>query len=248
VQVNLRPEADNAAWMLYRRPHPLPGSAWIEGDQTAGGVLDLPLAPPAERPRTQWLEWVIPPGATSMRVPLANGVEATLWVDGEETQIPAVVGLQGGAARRAVMKCVSRELGGGLLTGPVTYELAEGVLRTGSWLGQGLRSYSGAIVQRQRFDVDRVEKDATIDLGRVRGTVEAKLNGTSLGVRFMQPYRFATRGLLRPGANELELTVTNTLLNHLSTWSPSRWWSPDQLECGVAGPVRLIVSSTRDGS
>ena len=33
--------------------------------------------------------------------------------------------------------------------------------------------------------------------------------------------------------------VTNTLANFLSTWSPTRWWSPDQLECGILGPVRL---------
>lgn len=74
----------------------------------------------------------------------------------------------------------------------------------------------------------------------MRGTVEAKINGIRVGVRFMSPDRFEVPdGVLRMGENTIELLVTNTLVNHLSTWSPSRWWSPDQLECGVLGPVRL---------
>ena len=39
--------------------------------------------------------------------------------------------------------------------------------------------------------------------------------------------------------NELELLVTNTLANFLSTWSPPRGWAKDQLDCGVFGPVTV---------
>jgi hypothetical protein len=79
-----------------------------------------------------------------------------------------------------------------------------------------------------------------LDLGRVRGTVEARLNGRGLGIRCLSPYRFEITEHVKLGVNELELLVTNTLANHLSTWSPTRWWSPDQLEAGVFGPVRVV--------
>ena len=55
----------------------------------------------------------------------------------------------------------------------------------------------------------------------------------------MPPYRFDISKHLLRGENELELLVTNTLANFLSTWSPTRGWSPDQFECGVFGPVRI---------
>jgi hypothetical protein len=83
-----------------------------------------------------------------------------------------------------------------------------------------------------------------LDLGRVRGTVEAFINGQSAGVRFMSPYRFDLAELASAGDNHIELVVTNTLVNHISTWSPTRWWSPDQLDCGVFGPVTIRYSET----
>src|SRR4030095_11070980 len=97
---------------------------------------------------------------------------------------------------------------------------------------------------KQRFAIDRTDTkgrdpfpSAWLDLGRVRGTVEAWLNGQHLGSRFLPRYRFHLGTHLQSGENHLELLVTNTLANFLSTWSPTRGWSPDQFECGVFGPV-----------
>jgi hypothetical protein len=96
---------------------------------------------------------------------------------------------------------------------------------------------------RQSFTLDDdAPANAILDLGKVRGSVEAHLNGRALGARFMPPYRFELRDALKPGANELMLLVTSTLANFLSTWSPTSGWSPDQLECGVFGPVTLAAS------
>jgi hypothetical protein len=244
VTVHLRPEPENAAWSLYRRPHPLPAARWIEGDAPAA-VLELPLLPPEGVERQQWFEWTVAPGATTMSLPVSNADRPKLWVDGEAVTIRdrARISLpeNAGRPRTARLAVHSRQLGGGVFTRPVTYTFGRGTLRTGSWLGQGLRSYSGAVRMRQRFNLEEIgDGSLTLDLGRVRGTAEATLNGRTVGVRFMAPYRFELpASSLQQGENELELLVTNTLVNHMSTWSPSRWWSPDQLECGVMGPVTL---------
>lgn len=240
VAILSRPEPENAAWGLYRRPHPLPGTCWLEGPQS-GAVLDIKLCPPLGESHRQWLEWRIPPGAIAMRLPVANHNSLSLWIDGlkQDVKDPLRILLPGGRSRRAILAIDSCEWGGGLFHAPVTYEWAEegGVLYTGSWLEQGLRSYSGAIRMRQRLQL--TGNESTLDLGQVRGTVQALINGKSVGVRFMSPYRFSVSDAIHSGENEIELVVTNTLANHLSTWSPSRWWSIDQLECGVMGPVKI---------
>jgi hypothetical protein len=54
-----------------------------------------------------------------------------------------------------------------------------------------------------------------------------------------RPWQFDLSAHARPGENRIDLLITNMLANHLSTWSPTTWWSPDQLECGVLGSVTL---------
>jgi len=176
-----------------------------------------------------------------MHVPLVDVENGTLWVDGDELKLADRIRLDAGPSkpRRAVLRVASRQLGGGVFAGPVTYELGVGILSTGSWVPQGLRSYSGSVRMKQTIELPDVNR-ATLDLGHVRGTAECFVNGKSVGVRFIAPYRFDLSALARAGANELELVVTNTLANHMSTWRPTRVWSPDQLECGIFGPVRLI--------
>jgi hypothetical protein len=243
VQLYSKQEHDGGAWHLYRRPHPLLRTSWLEGPQPPV-VLDLPIVPPCNVPEDQTFEWTIPPGALVMHLRLHADVEAQLKVDLEELPIDPSgrVGLASAPApaRSALLRVRSRHLGGGVFTAPVQYELGQGRLTAGSWLTQGLRSYSGAICMTQRFTFDdATPSPASLDLGRVRGTVEARLNGQSVGVRFIPPYRFDIGSAIRSGENELELLVTNTLANFLSTWSPTRGWAPDQLECGVFGPVTL---------
>jgi hypothetical protein len=244
VQLYSKQEHDAAAWHLHRRPHPLPGAAWLEGPQP-DVVLDLPTCPVVTEPVTQWFEWTIPPGARSMRVPLAPDVHAEISVEGTEYAMSSDGSVDLGStpapARHATLRVVSRHLGGGVFTSPVTYQFGPGVFATGSWLSQGLRSYSGAVQLTQRFAFDQAPppRNAVLDLGHVRGSVEARLNGELLGQRFISPYRFELGQSLRAGENELQLIITNTLANYLSTWSPTRGWSPDQLEAGVFGPVAI---------
>jgi hypothetical protein len=211
-------------------------------------VLDLPSLPPAREPQPQWFEWTLPPGVVHAHLPLADCDQARLWIDGTpvdlssagDVMLPATAPTP---SRTAVLFATSQQLGGGVFLGPITYRFGHGLSPLGSWLAQGLRSYSGAIRLTTTFDAPAGTSQVTLDLGHVRGTVEAIVNGRSAGARVIAPYRFDLGKFVRPGENELALHVTNTLANHLSTWSPTRWWSPDQLESGIFGPVTLSAFS-----
>jgi hypothetical protein len=250
VAIHDRPEADGGAWLLHRRPHPLPRAWQPPGIPTSPGspVLDLPSLPPAREPEPQWFEWILPPGVVHARVPLVDCREVGMWVEGVSVEISSSgeVDLAATAptgCRKAVLFVACREAGGGVFLGPISYRFGRGLSPLGSWLDQGLRSYSGAMRLTTEFDAPAGTAPVTLDLGHVRGTVEAIVNGRSAGACVIAPYRFDLGPFVRPGENELTLRVTNTLANHLSTWSPTRWWSPDQLESGIFGPVTLSAFS-----
>jgi len=250
VKIHLHPEGDAAAWHLYHRAHPLAQTAWLERDGKSGGdeiVLDLPANVANAQPETQWLQWTIPPAATAMQLKLAADAQAMLWVDGKSVAIgqDGIVNLANarasalGRALQGVLRVVSCEIGGSLLGDPITYTFTKGIFSTGSMLQQGLRSYSGAIKLEQKFSYSGSTVGATLELGHVRGSVEAKLNGQSLGYRFIAPWRFDISQQLKQGENQLELMLCNTLANFLSTWSPTRGWSTDHFEFGIFGPCEI---------
>jgi hypothetical protein len=52
-----------------------------------------------------------------------------------------------------------------------------------------------------------------IDLGKVRDIAEVKVNGKSTGLTWAPPYRVDVTAALKPGANKLEIAVTNEWTN-----------------------------------
>jgi hypothetical protein len=78
-----------------------------------------------------------------------------------------------------------------------------------------------------------------LDLGAVYEIAEVHLNGVSLGARFCPPYSFDVRGLLKEGANQLVIDVTNTLAKALGSENPFDRSMPQE-PTGLIGPVRLL--------
>lgn len=70
---------------------------------------------------------------------------------------------------------------------------------------------------------------AVLDLGEVRCACAVMLNGEDLGKRARCPFSFVIAGRLKPGANDLRVTVTNTLANQYVTTHALDGWSPNQL-------------------
>ncbi|MBI5693975.1 MAG: glycosyl hydrolase [Verrucomicrobia bacterium] len=119
-----------------------------------------------------------------------------------------------------------------------------------------VRHYSGLATYRTRFEVADGAAALWLDLGRVEVMARVQLNGRDLGVRWCAPWRVDLSPALRPGANELEITVANLWPNRLigdvalpveqrRSWTTRNPFKADTplLPSGLLGPVRLMIAS-----
>ena len=101
----------------------------------------------------------------------------------------------------------------------------------GPWTASGYPQYAGTGVYTRTIDnpgghVELELADVAMD------AVEVRVNGQPAGTRLWEPYRFDLSGKLKPGANQLEIHVTNALGNAMFGPVPA----------GLVGPVRLLVT------
>ena len=98
----------------------------------------------------------------------------------------------------------------------------------------------------------------SIDLGEVKNLAEVSVNGKPLGILWKTPYRVDVTNVLKPGANTLELKVTNPWVNRIIgdrqpnvtktyTFTSPKYYKADSklVPSGLLGPVQ-IVRSTRE--
>lgn len=71
---------DPAALFLRRRPHPLPGAAWLNPEADDGTVVPVRFAVPGSRGGVEWLWCELPPGTCQLTAMVHGGV--TIHVDG----------------------------------------------------------------------------------------------------------------------------------------------------------------------
>ena len=117
-----------------------------------------------------------------------------------------------------------------------------------------LRHFSGRGQYTIDFEVglidparDRVE----LDLGTVRDVAEIRINERPGPTLLLRPYRADVTGLVRPGMNHLEVTITNPLLNRLIgsgmtlglVFGGAFGRAPDLLPAGLLGPVHVTVEA-----
>ncbi|MET9662840.1 hypothetical protein ABZY11_39870, partial [Streptomyces sp. NPDC006510] len=255
VRVRREPVGDPAALCLRRRPHPLPGAAWLDPEADDGTVVPVRFAVPGSRGGVEWLWCELPPGTKRLTVPVHG--EVTVHVDGSEcpaamtavdargvrtvtAELPPV---DRGGPRTAALRVRTRPgyEGGAALAGPVRCTVGPGRIRLGDWESQGLAEYSGGVRYSREVTVaaDVVAGRVSLDLGRVRGTAEVRVGGVTAGVRVCSPYVFDLTGLVAPGANTVEITVFGTLAPRLDATSPTHFVFPGQRVSGLMGPVRL---------
>lgn len=231
---------------LFSRAHPLPRSHWLNDDAPIGDVLDLmPQASDPTRNSELRYRTVLPPGATSVRLPAVAG-QVHARVDGAhcvlhngviELPHPATPG-------RRLDLLVRPDHGanaGAVWAGPLTYDCGEGMIMTGDWELQGLAGYAGGVTYRQHVVLPE-HGSARLDLGRVRGTATVKINGHPVGTRIWSPYRVDLSTHSRTGANLVEVTVFNTLASYLDDASPTPMVYPGQRRAGLIGPVHIVTT------
>jgi hypothetical protein len=95
-----------------------------------------------------------------------------------------------------------------------------------------------------------------LDLGDVKNLAEVRVNGAPAGVAWKTPFRVELTSVLRPGANNLEIKVTNLWVNRLIgdqqpgvtkkyTYTAMQFYRADSplLPSGLLGPVQMVRTS-----
>lgn len=125
---------------------------------------------------------------------------------------------------------------------------------------RGIKHFSGTATYTKTIDVPagmiNAGKKLSLDLGEVRELAEVSINGKPLGIVWHPPYKVDVSGVLKPGANTLEVKVTNLWVNRLIgdqqpdaekkyTFTAAPTYKPDAplRASGLLGPVRLSASS-----
>lgn len=229
---------------VWRRQHPLPDAHWLEDAPADGNVLRVTSDAFAGQPSETWFEWQVPALATRMHLPVQG--EAQLWIDDAPCEItssgmavlPAAI--QPTRTARLRVLPLRGHSDGAIFSAPIIYDVAEGPITLGAWAAQGLESFAGGVCYRTNFTFDGKADSLQIDLGRVRGTAEVRVNGQPAGARFCSPFRFDITKLARAGGNELEVVVFGTLAPYLRHHSPTHYIFGDQATHGLFGPVTLL--------
>ena len=122
----------------------------------------------------------------------------------------------------------------------------------------GVKYFSGTATYKKEIDVpaDRLGagRELWLDLGAVKNFAEVSLNGQPLGVLWKPPFRANLTGVARPGANHLEVKVTNLWPNRLigdEQLPPDMEWNglqlkgwPQWLLDGKASPTGRLTFTT----
>lgn len=93
------------------------------------------------------------------------------------------------------------------------------VISDGSWTDQGYPFYSGTGVYRQTIHLPDFLRGQSVVIRAERPAdmVEFVINGASAGVRPWPPFELDVTHLVKPGPNVVELKVTNSLANVLTS-------------------------------
>lgn len=138
--------------------------------------------------------------------------------------------------------------------------------RLESWTAntnEGVKYFSGTATYTRMIEAPRAwfRSGATLllDLGTVRDLAEVSLNGKSLGILWTPPYQVDVTSVLKPGANQLEVKITNEWTNRqigdrsvapekrvLAGGPGGGFGRPQTLsDAGLLGPVTVISKTLR---
>lgn len=147
--------------------------------------------------------------------------------------------------------------------GERTLPLPPGPVLLQAWEELYLSDFSGRIEYSFQFTLAEqfVERALLLDLGQVFWAARVTLNGEPLADSLWPPHTVDLTGAVRPGANILTVSVSNTLANQavredVVTEAQSQGWfnayyertlpmMQEDLRGGLIGPVRILVAEVR---
>jgi hypothetical protein len=124
----------------------------------------------------------------------------------------------------------------------------------------GVKYFSGTATYWKEFEIPAKmtapDQALYLDLGEVKELATVKLNGRELGVLWKPPFRVEISGVANPGANRLELEITNLWPNRLIGnlrlpkdkrfgWTNRNPYTENSplLASGLIGPVRIRAAA-----
>jgi hypothetical protein len=125
---------------------------------------------------------------------------------------------------------------------------------------EGIKYFSGTATYSKSIDAPaswlKPGTHIVLDLGSVKNLAEVSLNGKSLGIVWKEPYRVDLTPALKPGANSLEVKVTNGWANRIIgdrqpnatktyTFTSPRFYNAKAplWPSGLLGPVQLMQTT-----
>jgi hypothetical protein len=133
-----------------------------------------------------------------------------------------------------------------------------------AYADEGVKYFSGTATYTKEIEAPaewfRSGATLVLDLGKVKEIAEVAVNGQPLGILWKPPFQADVTAALKPGANRLEIKITNLWPNRLigdqqpsatkkytfSSYQPYTKDSP-LLESGLLGPVTLAAVTSSSG-
>lgn len=119
----------------------------------------------------------------------------------------------------------------------------------------GIKYFSGTATYENTVNLPTVAKAGryVLDLGDVKNIAEVLVNGKNVGIAWKKPFQLDITEVLKPGANTLQIKVTNLWVNRLIgdaqpevkskiTFTNMPFYRADSplLPSGLLGPVRIL--------
>ncbi len=108
-------------------------------------------------------------------------------------------------------------------------------------------SFSGFVIYRNKINIED-PKSFIINLGKVYGTSELKVNGKECGVKWYGHRIYSVRDFLTPGVNDIEIKVATTMGNYMKSLTDNpvaQYWTNEKTKnqpiqsMGLIGPVTI---------
>jgi hypothetical protein len=119
-----------------------------------------------------------------------------------------------------------------------------------------LKSFSGMATYKAEFELPDGARDVVLELGDVRCSADARINGRPVGIAFLPPNRLSIGQQAQPGRNTVEIRVANLWSNWVRAQPPVSSVLPGPgysitdvlygpkdrpvLSSGLLGPVRVM--------
>lgn len=230
-------------------------NAWERGTPPLKPWGDLPLfGKLKEYPLTLYYTFTAPAGACRIYEPVVSGEfsstldgKPVVWKDGK-------LDLKAQQRPRRLEISVTAHGGEDGVKKPLRADILPVRSPLKDWRWHGLDWFSGRCMYTNVLELNQVDGQYELDLGKVCHYAEVWVNGQLAGTRIWAPYRLPVTGLLKAGHNTITVITANSAANERRNllvdegmalgWN--RYWNEDNIdrepgnsEAGLLGPVTL---------